>query len=337
MASKRSRRNGSQQDEEQEEEMTEYERKRQQRIKENKERLEKMGILDLAKNLKPAPKPNKKPLKPAAAPADLTSTRRSSRLTGAERVDYSEKSLKGADYVLIPAPERERRGSLRGPGSRKGRKHSEDEEICIKESSIPEVYTEEHGRLLGDCKMVWILDVDGYDEDGHRIYDQYEGKHCHQCRQATVGRHTMCSKCKTVEGQLCGDCLFTRYGENVVEANENSSWTCPVCRGICNCSRCRRAKGWVPTGDIYWKVKKQGFKSVAHYLIETRMEHKIKDPNQKDVLEAVADKEFERIDGEVRSDHNSVLEISDDNKQGGMDEDYDATDSHESSGDESEE
>lgn len=76
---------------------------------------------------------------------------------------------------------------------------------------------------------------------------------------------------------------------------------------------------------------------MAHYLIETRMEHKIKDPNQKDVLEAVADKEFERIDGEVRSDHNSVLEISDDNKQGGMDEDYDATDSHESSGDESEE
>lgn len=82
MASKRSRRNVSQQDEEQqEEEMTEYEKKRQQRIKENKERLEKMGILDLAKNLKPAPKPNKKPLKPAAAPADLTSTRRSSRYT----------------------------------------------------------------------------------------------------------------------------------------------------------------------------------------------------------------------------------------------------------------
>uniref|UniRef100_A0A166IBZ4 Zinc-finger domain-containing protein n=1 Tax=Daucus carota subsp. sativus TaxID=79200 RepID=A0A166IBZ4_DAUCS len=283
MASKRSRRNVSQQDEEQqEEEMTEYEKKRQQRIKENKERLEKMGILDLAKNLKPAPKPNKKPLKPAAAPADLTSTRRSSRLTGAERVDYSEKSLKGADYVLIPAPERERRGSLRGPGSRKGRKHSEDEEICIKESSIPEVYTEEHGRLLGDCKMVWILDVDGYDEDGHRIYDQYEGKHCHQCSSLF---------CYQTKMQCC-------HLDN---------------------------------------VKKQGFKSVAHYLIETRMEHKIKDPNQKDVLEAVADKEFERIDGEVRSDHNSVLEISDDNKQGGMDEDYDATDSHESSGDESEE
>lgn len=46
-----------------------------------------------------------------------------------------------------------------------------------------------------------------------------------------------------------------RYGENVVEANEDSSWTCPICREICNCSRCRRAKGWEPTGDIYSKVK----------------------------------------------------------------------------------
>ncbi|XP_019445758.1 PREDICTED: cell division cycle-associated 7-like protein [Lupinus angustifolius] len=60
-----------------------------------------------------------------------------------------------------------------------------------------------------------------------------------------------------------------RYGENVMEANGNPKWTCPVCREICNCSRCRRANGWMPTGNIYRKVLKMGFKSVAHYLIQT--------------------------------------------------------------------
>lgn len=49
-------------------------------------------------------------------------------------------------------------------------------------------------------------------------------------------------------GHLC------RYGENVIEANANPDWVCPVCRDICNCSRCRRVKGWEPTGNLYRKV-----------------------------------------------------------------------------------
>ncbi|KAK1369604.1 Cell division cycle-associated 7-like protein [Heracleum sosnowskyi] len=325
MASKRRRRKESTTT------MSDYEKMRLQRIKENKEKLEKMGILTLANNLKP---PTTKPKR--LPPSTSLTRRRSSRLTAAERVDYSENSLKNAQYVLIPMPEKDKRGSVRVPKSNKGRKHSD---VCIKQNSNPEVYTEEHQRLLGDCKTVWDLDVDGFDEDGHRIYDQFQGKHCHQCRQKTLGHHTECSNCKAVEGQFCGDCLFTRYGENVVEANEDSSWTCPICRGICNCSRCRRAKGWEPTGDIYSKVKWQGFKSVAHYLIETRMEHKIEDPTPEYGLQVSADGESKPIDGEPsQSNHNSVLEISDDNKHGGTDEEYNATDSdsHDSSGDESE-
>ncbi|KAI3416593.1 zf-4CXXC_R1 domain-containing protein [Psidium guajava] len=72
-----------------------------------------------------------------------------------------------------------------------------------------------------------------------------------------------------VQGQFCGDCLYMRYGEHVVEARQNPNWLCPVCRGICNCSLCRQAKGWPPTGPLYKKVSKLGFKSVAHYLIQT--------------------------------------------------------------------
>lgn len=45
-----------------------------------------------------------------------------------------------------------------------------------------------------------------------------------------------------------------RYGEHVLESNENPNWICPVCRGICNCSLCRTAKGWPPTGPLYKKV-----------------------------------------------------------------------------------
>lgn len=46
----------------------------------------------------------------------------------------------------------------------------------------------------------------------------------------------------------------SRYGENVLEAKANPDWICPVCRGICNCSLCRQAKGWPPTGMLYKKV-----------------------------------------------------------------------------------
>ncbi|XP_073103388.1 uncharacterized protein [Elaeis guineensis] len=89
-------------------------------------------------------------------------------------------------------------------------------------------------------------------------------------RQKTLGHRTHCSKCKLVQGQFCGDCLYMRYGENVLEVNKNPKWICPVCRGICNCSLCRIKKGWAPTGPLYKKVLQLGFRSVAHYLIQTR-------------------------------------------------------------------
>lgn len=55
-------------------------------------------------------------------------------------------------------------------------------EIRIEEGENPETYTEEQEKLLGDCKIPWTLFVDGYDEEGQRIYDPFEGKSCHQCR-----------------------------------------------------------------------------------------------------------------------------------------------------------
>ena len=59
-----------------------------------------------------------------------------------------------------------------------------------------------------------------------------------------------------------------RYGENVDEAiAAGSAWTCPPCRDLCNCSFCRQRKGWPPTGTLYRRAIREGFASVAHYLV----------------------------------------------------------------------
>ncbi|KAL8047397.1 hypothetical protein ABFX02_08G239000 [Erythranthe guttata] len=229
----------------------EYEESRAQRIKENEERMRSLGIFDLSLKLKskPKPKPSSSSLRKTKPPTEALSTdppRRSTRLKDIPPVSYSEKKT----------PKKE--------------SSPNKVEIHIPEGENPEIYTDQHEKLLGDSNSVWDLCVDGYDEDGQRIYDPIDGKSCHQCRQKTLGHHTQCSKCKIVAGQFCGDCLYMRYGENVIEANENPNWICPACRGICNCSRCRRDKGFEPTGAIYRKVVSLGFKSVAHYLIYTR-------------------------------------------------------------------
>ena len=61
-----------------------------------------------------------------------------------------------------------------------------------------------------------------------------------------------------LQGQFCGDCLFMRYGENVLEVAKNPAWACPRCRDVCNCSFCRTRKGWAPTGALYPRARQEG-------------------------------------------------------------------------------
>ncbi|KAG6405885.1 hypothetical protein SASPL_133479 [Salvia splendens] len=220
-------------------EISDYELCREERIRENRERMQKLGIFSLSQQLHPLPSdPTAKliaftirclpplPAPPAALP-----------------VTYCEIDM--------------------------GKKKKSVKE-WREEGSRPEVYSEEHDKLLGSTEMSWTLFVDGYGKDGKRIYDPINGKTCHQCRQKTLGQRTHCSSCNMVQGQFCGDCLYMRYGENVIEAKANPDWICPVCRGICNCSLCRQGKGWPPTGMMYKKIANLGYKSVAHYLVQTR-------------------------------------------------------------------
>jgi hypothetical protein len=58
----------------------------------------------------------------------------------------------------------------------------------------------------------------------------------------------------------------------VDEANAaGSAWRCPSCRDLCNCSFCRTRKGLPPTGTLYRRAVKEGFASVAHYLVLNNM------------------------------------------------------------------
>lgn len=81
--------------------------------------------------------------------------------------------------------------------------------ILREDGSRPEVYTEEHDKVLGSTEMSWTLFVDGYGRDGKRIYDPIKGKTCHQCRLVAFS--------SSEAGCLCSiqisDAVLTRLNE----------------------------------------------------------------------------------------------------------------------------
>jgi len=106
---------------------------------------------------------------------------------------------------------------------------------------------------------------------GSRIYDPENGKTCHQCRQKTTDFAVACKQPRK-KGlcpiHFCHKCLLNRYGENAEEMTKEEAWTCPKCRGICNCSFCRKKKGETPTGILAHAAKASGHSSVHDLLIK---------------------------------------------------------------------
>jgi hypothetical protein len=68
------------------------------------------------------------------------------------------------------------------PELKKGKVSKEEIVLWVGEGVRPEIYTEEHEKLLGNTERTWELFVDGCDKNGKRIYDPVRGKCCHQCR-----------------------------------------------------------------------------------------------------------------------------------------------------------
>ncbi|XP_012268816.2 cell division cycle-associated protein 7-like [Athalia rosae] len=101
-----------------------------------------------------------------------------------------------------------------------------------------------------------------------KIYCKTNGISCHQCRQKTLDTKTICrsGECIGIRGQFCGPCLRGRYGEDAVVALKDPNWVCPPCRGLCNCSICRKRNGQMPTGILAPIVQEEGYSSVMDYL-----------------------------------------------------------------------
>lgn len=99
-------------------------------------------------------------------------------------------------------------------------------------------------------------------------YDAVNGTSCHQCRQKTDDLKTTCksNSCVGIRGQFCGPCLRNRYGEDAKEAIMNPNWSCPPCRGICNCSFCMKKRGRRATGIMIHLAKANGYEDVKTYL-----------------------------------------------------------------------
>ncbi|CAN1793503.1 Cell division cycle-associated 7-like protein [Linum perenne] len=254
-----------------------YEQTREETIRANLERMQKLGLKDLSLKLTSLSrsKPKRRSfVSRAPVTLDRSSLRRSSRLQKLEPPSYAAENRRMSKRRVIS---------------------NEEGLVKFREGRKREIFSVKPGEnVLGSTERSWTLCEDGYGEDGRRVYDQINGKSCHQCRldvklmciffllcsiylqdefdtldrQKTLGHRTHCSNCEMIQGQFCGDCLYMRYGEHVLEALDNPDWVCPVCRGICNCSLCRQSKGLAPTGILYRKITKLGYKSVAHYLAQ---------------------------------------------------------------------
>lgn len=44
------------------------------------------------------------------------------------------------------------------------------------------------------------------------------------------------------------------------------TWSCPLCRGVCNCSLCRKREGRCATGILVRLARYNGHDNVHHYL-----------------------------------------------------------------------
>uniref|UniRef100_A0A3Q3K5A1 Zinc-finger domain-containing protein n=1 Tax=Monopterus albus TaxID=43700 RepID=A0A3Q3K5A1_MONAL len=107
-----------------------------------------------------------------------------------------------------------------------------------------------------------------------KIWDKENGSSCHQCRQKTLDTKTVCRSgfCVGHKGQFCGPCLKNRYGEDVRTVLLDPEWSCPICRGMCNCSLCRKKEGRCATGILVTLARYNGHDNVHEYLESLRKE-----------------------------------------------------------------
>ncbi|KAJ8646772.1 hypothetical protein MRB53_008520 [Persea americana] len=264
---------------------TDYESLRKARISENQVRLASLGLEKSAGELKSiisSVKSIKKPVrKYRKSIYDFTSLRRSSRLM---KISNDSISSPWGDNVSLSEPSRTR-SFRKGDGDE--RRPANAPLLSVNASKVQlSPYA-----LARRCNS----------RSRGSVYDPVLGICCHFCRQKKlcgeedckrcgdgdidepcIGK-TDCSVCHSSSGVLCRACLKVRYGEEMEEVIKNKQWMCPHCmeaKGInpywiCNSSLCLRKRKIAPTGIAIFEAREQGFKSVAHLLMD-RLKRKAK-------------------------------------------------------------
>ncbi|GAA5862951.1 hypothetical protein JCM8547_003631 [Rhodosporidiobolus lusitaniae] len=105
-----------------------------------------------------------------------------------------------------------------------------------------------------------------YCHQDHQAHDLTTTTFLHCTAQKPTGKAKTLKQCG---GKYCERCLSNRYGEDAAAINASgasSTWTCPSCRGICNCSSCRKKQGLEATGVLKGLVQENGASSAADLL-----------------------------------------------------------------------
>ncbi|XP_072991879.1 uncharacterized protein [Typha latifolia] len=227
-----------------------YERLRNARISENKARMESLGIhrsvdeLSLILSSTQSADGSSSTLKRNKKVRNLEDTplRRSDRLKGlfqdpdaSSHVRRSDR-LKGKtvelDAVSIQVPARKRATNI--------------------------IYAVRRRLLSGRCES----------KGRGSIYDPVLGICCHFCRQKKLCGEEDCKRCG--DGDVNQPCI------EMEEVRMKKDWMCPHCteeKGInkfwiCNSSLCLKKRKMVPTGIAIYQAREQGYKSVAHLLMD---------------------------------------------------------------------
>ncbi|XP_037392902.1 cell division cycle-associated 7-like protein [Pygocentrus nattereri] len=250
-------------EEEEDDELTEAEiqilSKRAKNIQENKAMLAKLfADLNALPDLSPKTTPSKrKQHAPRKHVSEVQSERRNpSRKArppehfGLEQEPVISTKPRGRSLAIDLKKLMEVDMDLREDGHRQKRQHRKRTSV-----RMPEDITEEELDNVADRSK-------------DKILDKENGSTCHQCRQKTLDTKTECRNpyCRGVKGQFCGPCLRNRYGEDVRTALLDPTWECPLCRGVCNCSLCRKRDGRCATGALTRLAKFYGYHNVKEYL-----------------------------------------------------------------------
>ncbi|KAM4597639.1 cell division cycle-associated 7-like protein isoform 2-T2 [Polymixia lowei] len=274
-ASQRKKKEEKEEVEEEEEVLSQSLRKRDKNIQENKAMLAKLfADLSTMAELTPPNTPQKKKRMTAKTPQK----RKFEPETGSERRNPSRKARPPENFAVEEKSVSPSRGT-RGPMTIDIRRLLEVDEDCV-EGSRKKRRSQVSKRKHYMVRSVDDITKEDLDNIAYRskdkIWDKENGSSCHQCRQKTLDTKTVCRSgvCVKGKGQFCGPCLKNRYGEDVRTVLLDPMWSCPICRGMCNCSLCRKKEGRCATGILVGLARYNGHDNVHEYLASIQKELK---------------------------------------------------------------